>query len=504
MNNKLSENLKKIRKDNNLSQEQLAEKLNVSRQAISKWESSIAYPEMDKIIQLCEMFDLNMDDLLQKDIREVKGEEISKNNLNKYIDEFLKFITNTIDLFIHMTFKSKIKCLLEQIVIFVILFTLFAIIGNIGLEVIWGLFYNILPKNIYHIIQNILSSIYLIITTIALLVIMIHIFKTRYLDYYEQTKKIEQEQKIDLEQSKNESSNPSEHPIHWKKEDNKIIIRDPNHSQYKFINALLKLIIGTIKILTLFFTFFLCFILVISVTLLIFSFTIIKTGLFFIGIFLSLLAISTLDLITILFLFNFIFNRKNNKKTMIWTFLLSVIILGIGMGFISIGILDFNPTENLEKKTLELEMNDHLFFHNDYKIDYIESTNSNIKIQYKINKVYNLKYQNNEISGIYFWISCSNPFQLTREWIHNLNQKKIITTTDIKNIKVYTTKENIEKIKFNQTKYYETLEQNQNIIDNYEQQLEKYREQITNYENQTNELQNKIREYETANSNLEQ
>lgn len=50
MNNNLSENLKKIRKDNNLSQEQLAEELGVSRQAISKWESGVAYPEMDKII----------------------------------------------------------------------------------------------------------------------------------------------------------------------------------------------------------------------------------------------------------------------------------------------------------------------------------------------------------------------------------------------------------------------------------------------------------------------
>lgn len=41
--NHLSENLKKIRKDNNLSQEQLADELGVSRQAISKWESGISH-----------------------------------------------------------------------------------------------------------------------------------------------------------------------------------------------------------------------------------------------------------------------------------------------------------------------------------------------------------------------------------------------------------------------------------------------------------------------------
>ena len=51
----LADNLKKIRKDNNLSQEQLAEKLGVSRQAVSKWESNLSYPEMDKVIQICNL-----------------------------------------------------------------------------------------------------------------------------------------------------------------------------------------------------------------------------------------------------------------------------------------------------------------------------------------------------------------------------------------------------------------------------------------------------------------
>ena len=78
MNNNLSENLKKIRKDNNLSQEQLAEKLGVSRQAISKWESGTAYPEMEKIIQLCDKFDMNIDDLLHRDIPKLKENKHQK------------------------------------------------------------------------------------------------------------------------------------------------------------------------------------------------------------------------------------------------------------------------------------------------------------------------------------------------------------------------------------------------------------------------------------------
>ena len=63
MNSKFINNLKKIRKNNNLSQEQLAEILGISRQAISKWESGSAYTEMEKIIKLFEKFYVNIVDL---------------------------------------------------------------------------------------------------------------------------------------------------------------------------------------------------------------------------------------------------------------------------------------------------------------------------------------------------------------------------------------------------------------------------------------------------------
>ena len=49
----ISENLQILRKSKNMSQEELAEKLNVSRQAVSKWESGSGYPETEKIISIC-------------------------------------------------------------------------------------------------------------------------------------------------------------------------------------------------------------------------------------------------------------------------------------------------------------------------------------------------------------------------------------------------------------------------------------------------------------------
>lgn len=53
-----------------MTQEQLAMLLGVSRQAISKWESEKAYPEMDKLLMICDMFGVTLDDLVMGDVRE--------------------------------------------------------------------------------------------------------------------------------------------------------------------------------------------------------------------------------------------------------------------------------------------------------------------------------------------------------------------------------------------------------------------------------------------------
>ena len=61
----LGEKLSKLRKENNYTQEQLSDVLGVSRQAISKWESNITYPETDKLIRVSELFNCSLDYLLK-------------------------------------------------------------------------------------------------------------------------------------------------------------------------------------------------------------------------------------------------------------------------------------------------------------------------------------------------------------------------------------------------------------------------------------------------------
>ncbi|MDE7380367.1 MAG: helix-turn-helix domain-containing protein [Clostridia bacterium] len=65
--------LSKLRRENNVTQEQLADYLGVSRQSISKWESDIAYPETDKIIKMSELFNCSLDYLLRDGETQEKG-----------------------------------------------------------------------------------------------------------------------------------------------------------------------------------------------------------------------------------------------------------------------------------------------------------------------------------------------------------------------------------------------------------------------------------------------
>ena len=66
----LGEKIAKQRKELNYTQEQLADILGVSRQSISKWESDIAYPETEKLIEMGKIFDCSMDYLLKEVITE--------------------------------------------------------------------------------------------------------------------------------------------------------------------------------------------------------------------------------------------------------------------------------------------------------------------------------------------------------------------------------------------------------------------------------------------------
>jgi len=65
---KFDKNLQYLRKLRSMAQEELAEKIDVSRQTVSKWESGSAYPEMEKVVALCNLFGCTMDQLMREEL----------------------------------------------------------------------------------------------------------------------------------------------------------------------------------------------------------------------------------------------------------------------------------------------------------------------------------------------------------------------------------------------------------------------------------------------------
>ena len=66
------ENLRFLRTESGMTQEQFAEKLEVTRQSVSKWESDNGFPELEKILQISRMFGCDLDTLLQGSVCEKK------------------------------------------------------------------------------------------------------------------------------------------------------------------------------------------------------------------------------------------------------------------------------------------------------------------------------------------------------------------------------------------------------------------------------------------------
>ncbi|MBR6529036.1 MAG: helix-turn-helix domain-containing protein [Firmicutes bacterium] len=99
---KFGDNLKAIRKHHKMSQEQLAEKVNVSRQSVSKWENGEAYPEMHNMLQLCKIFNCKINDLVHTEMSDFSSldEEIVMNvvKFNEKKQKQVKTLSNVIGL----------------------------------------------------------------------------------------------------------------------------------------------------------------------------------------------------------------------------------------------------------------------------------------------------------------------------------------------------------------------------------------------------------------------
>ena len=86
----LADKIIRLRKKNGWSQEELADKMNVSRQAVSKWERDLSFPDISSIPKLAEIFEVSVDELIQ--VKTETKENIGKNKVDVIVDTALKGI----------------------------------------------------------------------------------------------------------------------------------------------------------------------------------------------------------------------------------------------------------------------------------------------------------------------------------------------------------------------------------------------------------------------------
>ena len=248
-----NEKLQKLRKEHNITQEGLADKLNVSRQAVSKWESGSAYPDMEKLISLSRIFNISLDDLVNDKELVSKEKCVKKMDFKDMIDKVIEFISKSINMFWSMKFSEKIKFLFEMGII--VLMTL--LIAYVTTEIICSIFREILavlPSDIYMFIMTLISSLLSIIWMILGVIVVIKVFKDRYLDYY---LVVDKDMEMDIGKDINDKNELVEkeniqNKFTREKKEYKVIIRDPDDSKSNVFDKLLKICINLFKCFLLF------------------------------------------------------------------------------------------------------------------------------------------------------------------------------------------------------------------------------------------------------------
>ena len=347
---KFGDKLIQLRKKKNLSQEELAEKLGVSRQSVSKWESNNTYPETDKIVQICNIFECSMDDLINDKITNVDDTlRKNKTNLNYVFDSLLEFITDTVNMFSKMSFASGLKCMVEMAVVAFILFIISGIFSSIVSSVICNIF-EVFGGNVVSVVDSITSGICTAFCFIISCIILIHTFKIRYLNYVKDAEDVKESSDKDNE---NNGKDNSENKLE-KKDDKKIIIRDEKDKPFAFLGVFSKVVIFFIKLIA--GSVGLSFVgtLIGLVIALVICMCFIPTHLMFLGGTLGLLACSVITGLIILLIIYFIFEKKVNVKLLVIIFLTSLCVLGVGIGISTISLKNIKIIDERDPKMYEM------------------------------------------------------------------------------------------------------------------------------------------------------
>ena len=345
-------NLQKLRKRENMSQEALAEKLDVTRQSVSKWESGASYPEMDKLISICKIFNVDMDTLVNGDVLDEKKQDKETTiNTKDLLDKFNTLMKKIVCLFESMSFKEIIEFLVTVFLLIIII-----LIGTIPKDIIENLIGDGLLYDIAYVgstLNTIFCLIIDILYSVFAIVVFIYVLKIKYLDRIKIKEDVNKEIVVKEKEKKVE-------------EVEKVIIKD-NTGSNSLTRLLAKIIIYIIKF------FVVCFLIgpliciVVLAVMLGFEVLFVIKGLPLIGILLWTIAGLIISALCFEVPLNFVINHKNNYKRVMITLLISLIIIIIGSIIFAFEFFSLTYVDSLPIDIKTKEISETLPMTNDFK-----------------------------------------------------------------------------------------------------------------------------------------
>ena len=452
--------LQKIRKENNITQEQLADKLNVSRQAVSKWESGTAYPDTEKLIQISKIFKVSLDELINDNVSTNKTSSKKKFNFMETFDMIFESVRKVWNMFFAMKFWEKIKFLCEMAFVILAIYLAATLVNEIVLSIIRRIFI-FLPYKVYNVIDYLVYTLLYVMWIIHGIMFFIRVLQVRYLDYYVIVKDDSIDKPV-IEESIKELK---------EKKENKIVIRDPEHSSFSIFKKIAKILLFLFK------CFCICLLAPIVMTfifftiLLVFSLTYLFAGIFFNGITIAILGVLLFSYLLIKFIYNVIFNQKINYTKVFIIFIASISLIGIGIGLSFVSVSSFETySENTLKEyqtSLSIPMNDKLVIS-----DIVDIPDDKVVIQNDLNDI-NLDIttygkgtphvnrrivygsyddMNSALENVTIYVN-RDELEIYKQILEDLKHQKINTYNmydgDYRIDKVYISEDNLAKIKNN-------------------------------------------------------
>ena len=462
---KFGENLQKLRKEKGISQEQLAEQLGVTRQSVSKWESGNSYPEMDKIVAICNLFHCDMDILINKDITEEREKKDASSVVKEIFSGVTNYVKKTIYLFEHKSLKDIIK-MCAQVFIIICVILLFAIPFMLLKEIVVSLFYtgnnwfSIFFAKFWNFIFNGGYAILAIAT-------FLYIFKIKFLDNEEIiVEEVEDKTQNSEEVSEDNSSKTDSSKSSEKK---KVKIIKVKKNDFSLLDLLVKAITVCLKCL---FVLFLIPIIIGTIMLLIglvLLIVLIFKGLFLAGTILLFLGGIVFAIVLIELMLDFIFNLKFSKRRIIITIISSIVVSSIGLGlsiwyFLNLNVINDVPTsfKTETKEEIYTMTDDFLIHYDDYSFNtrFVEdnSLTNQVRVRidyYTIANDVSIERTDNEVYLNYETVDGVNIKQITDSIIKDLKHNKIHTYDQLGqvSITITTSKINVDKIQDNYQKY---------------------------------------------------